>query len=131
MRLQRFEVQGIKELEKAFRAYQKETGKAYASRLGEVSRQILKDALDITPIDTGALRASGDYFITGRGWDAVAVIGFGFPVSGYFKFNRERVPAEYAVYQHDAPYEVKFLERAVEINEDAVGYLTWEAIASI
>lgn len=123
-------VEGIKELEKALRQYHKDTGKAYARGLGGVARQILKDAVDITPVDTGALRASGDYFVEGSGWQATAVVGFGFPVSGFYKDNRERVPAEYAVYQHDEPYEVKFLEIAVENNIDDAGYLFWQEIAS-
>jgi hypothetical protein len=123
-------VEGIKELEKALRQYHRDTGKAYAQGLGGVARQILKDALDITPVDTGALRASGDYFVEGSGWNAVAVIGFGFPVSGFYKDGRERVPAQYAVYQHDEPYEVKYLEVAVDNNVDDASYFFWEAIAS-
>jgi hypothetical protein len=123
-------VEGIKELEKALLKYHKDTGKAYAQGLRGVARQIRKDSTALAPIDTGALRASGDYFVEGSGWDAVAVIGFGFPVSGFFKDGRERVPAQYAVYQHDEPYEVKYLEVAVDNNVDDASYFFWQAIAS-
>lgn len=125
------EILGIAELSKALRKYNQDTGKAFAAGLGGAARQVLKDAVDITPVDTGALRASGDYFVQGSGWNAEAIVGFGFPVRGYFKGNRERIPAEYAVYQHDEPYEVRFLEIAAENNTDDINYLAWQAIASV
>ena len=83
----------------------------------------------MAPIDTGALRASGDYYVEGTGWDAVAVVGYGFPVSGFFKGNVERNPSEYAVYQHDEPYEQKYLEYAIENKFDDIGFLFWQEIA--
>jgi hypothetical protein len=125
------EILGIKELSKALRQYDKDTGKAFARGLGGVARQVLKEAVDITPVDTGALRASGDYFVQGTGWNAEAVVGFGFPVRGFYKGNRERVPAEYAVYQHDEPYEVRFLEISAENNADWASDLFWQEIASV
>lgn len=125
------ELLGIKELEKGFRQYNRDAGREFADQLPMVARMVLKDAVDITPVDTGALRASGDYFVQGSGWNAEAIVGFGFPVRGYFKGSRERIPAEYAVYQHDEPYEVRFLEIAAENNADDINYLVWQAIASI
>ena len=83
----------------------------------------------MAPIDTGALRASGDYFVEGTGWNAVAVVGFGFPVSGFFKGNQERIPAEYAVYQHDDPYQNKYLEYAVDNRIDDASDLFWQELA--
>ena len=125
------EILGIPELGKAFKKYNHEAGRAFASELPTFARMVLKDAVDITPVDTGALRASGDYFVQGSGWNAEAIVGFGFPVRGYFKGNRERIPAEYAVYQHDEPYEVRFLEIAADNNTDDINYLAWQAIASV
>lgn len=124
------EITGIKELRKALKQEYKNMGEGFVRGLGGVARQLLNDAVEITPVDTGALKASGDYFITGVGWNAVAVVGFGFPVKGFFKGSRERIPSEYAVYQHDAPYEVKYLEIAVDNIIDDAGYLFWQEIAS-
>jgi len=125
----KIELTCIKELKKALKQEYKNMGDGFARGLGGVARQILNDAVDITPVDTGALRASGDYFVEGSGWNAVAVVGFGFPVTGYYKGSRERVPSEYAVYQHDAPYEVKYLEISVDNNADDASYLFWQEIA--
>lgn len=125
------EILGIAELSKAMKKFNQEAGKAFAAELPGIARMVLKDAVDITPVDTGALRASGDYFVQGSGWNAEAIVGFGFPVRGYFKGNRERIPSEYAVYQHDEPYEVRFLEISAENNSDDANYLVWQAIASL
>lgn len=126
----KFKLQGIKELEAALRRYDRDAGRAYARGLDGIATEILKDAIELAPIDTGALRASGIHWVEGSGWNAVAWVGFGAPVSGYFKGSRERVPAEYAVWQHDEPYEVKYLEKAVEDNFDDLDLYFWQALVS-
>jgi len=125
----KFKLEGAKQLEKALLKYHKDQGKAFASVLPTIARDILAEAVPMAPIDTGALRASGDYFVEGTGWNAVAVVGFGFPVSGFFKGNRERIPAEYAVYQHDDPYQNKYLEYAVDNRIDDASDLFWQELA--
>lgn len=125
----KFKIEGIPALEKGLKQQNKAYGKAFAAALPTIAREILAEAIPMTPVDTGALRASGDYFVEGSGWNAVAVIGFGFPVSGFFKDGRERVPAEYAVYQHDEPYEQKFLEFAVDNKLSDIDDLFWQELA--
>lgn len=127
----KFKLEGVTALNKAMVRYHKDMGKAFANILPTVARDILAEAVPMAPIDTGALRASGDYFVEGSGWNAVAVVGFGFPVSGFFKGNRERIPAEYAVYQHDDPYQQKYLEYAVDNRIDDASDLFWQTMASI
>ena len=125
----KYKIEGIPALEKALKQQNKAYGKAFAATLPTIAREILAEAIPMTPVDTGALRASGDYFVEGSGWNAVAVIGFGFPVSGFFKDGRERVPAQYAVYQHDEPYEQKYLEFAVDNKLSDIDDLFWQELA--
>jgi hypothetical protein len=80
-------------------------------------------------VDTGALKASGQWWIMGSGWNSVAVVGFGNPVTGFVKNGRPRVPADYAVFQHDLPYERKYLEEAVNDIEDRATTLFWQILA--
>jgi hypothetical protein len=65
----------------------------------------------------------------GSGWNSVAVVGFGNPVTGFVKNGRPRVPADYAVFQHDLPYERKYLEEAVNDIEDRATTLFWQILA--
>jgi hypothetical protein len=125
----KIKITGIPAIEKGLHRQNKVYGKAFASILPTIASEILSESIPMTPVDTGALRASGDYFVQGSGWNAVAVVGFGFPVSGFFKGNRERVPSDYAVYQHDEPYEQKYLEYAVDNKFDDIGFLFWQEIA--
>jgi len=122
----RFKLEGIAALDKALRKYDKDTGRAYARGLGAVAREIWKEANDLVPVDTGALRASGDYWIDGTGWNAVAYVGYGGPVEGF-----DRIPANYAVYQHDAPFERRWLEDAAENQADDASYLFWTEISGV
>jgi hypothetical protein len=117
-------IQGIAALEKALKKYDKDTGRAYAKGLTGVAREIYKESQDFVPVDTGALRASGDYWTAGTGWNAVGYVGYGLDIDGY-----ERIPANYAVYQHDEPFMVKYLEDAVDNQADDAIYLFWQAIA--
>lgn len=127
----RVEVKGIKRLEKALKAHYHELGDAFEQSLYDAARLLRYEAVEKAPIDTGALKASGDYFIEGSGFRAVAYIGFGFPVAGFFKGNRERIPADYAVWQHDAPYERKYLEEAVDENYGELNYIIYVALAGV
>lgn len=127
----KFKLSGIRELEAALRRYDRDAGRAYARGLEGIATKILEDATELAPVDTGALRASGVHWIEGSGWNAVAWVGFGAEVEGYFdKHGRERIPANYAVYQHDEPYEVKYLEEAVEDNFDDLDLYFWQALVS-
>lgn len=120
----KFKLEGIAELAKALRKYDRDIGRAYARGLNGVAREIWKEANDFVPVDTGALRASGDFWVEGTGWSAVGYVGYGLDVEGF-----TRIPANYAVYQHDAPFEVRYLENAVEYLEDEVSHIFWQHIA--
>lgn len=125
----KYKVEGIAALERELRKYARDQGEAFVRGLGGVARQIHADAVLNAPIDTGALRASGVWFIQGRGMSAVAYVGFGAEVEGYFKNGRPRIPAEYAVWQHDAPFEVRYLQNAVDDNFDDAAYLFWQELS--
>jgi hypothetical protein len=122
-------VEGIKELRAALAKYNKDSAKAYREGLAIVARELLRNAQFNTPVDTGALKASGQWWIMGSGWNSVAVVGFGNPVTGFVKNGRPRVPADYAVFQHDLPYERKYLEEAVNDIEDRATTLFWQILA--
>jgi hypothetical protein len=122
----KFKLEGIAALSKALQKYDKDTGRAYARGLGGVARAIYVDADAMVPVDTGALRESGDYWIEGTGWRSVGYVGYGFAVEGF-----ERTPANYAVFQHDLPFERKWLEDAVENQADDASYLFWQELSSV
>ena len=122
----KFKLEGIAELAKALRKYDRDIGRAYARGLNGVAEAIFDDADETVPVDTGALKASGDYWVEGTGWNAVGYVGYGLQVEGF-----TRIPANYAVYQHDLPFERKWLADAVENQADNASNLFWQAIASI
>ena len=122
----KYKLDGIAALDKALKKYDRDTGRAYAKGLEGVAREIYKESQFFVPVDTGALRASGGYWTTGNGWASVGIVGYGLEVEGY-----ERVPANYAVFQHDEPFMRRWLEDAVENQADDASYLFWQAIASV
>lgn len=99
----------------ALRKYHRSSGKFFRQGIREAAMLLRQDSRDAAPVDTGALRASGIWFITGKGWDSVAVVGFGAEVQGYI-----RVPSQYAVIQHDDPYNRKYLEYTLYALQDEI-----------
>lgn len=114
-------IEGIKELNKALKQYQKATGDAFKKGCNEAASTFLKNNEELVPLDTGELRASGDYFQDGKGWSTVTVIGYGFSVSGFIdEMGLEKDPSLYAVNQHETlwykhPYgQALFLQAGIE-----------------
>jgi hypothetical protein len=120
-------LEGRNEFKAALRDYRKRTGDAFKQASEMAAFHIKDEAQQIVPVDTGALRASADYFMRGSGWGTVTIVGFGFKVSGYFDENgNPKVPRDYAVDQHEMPYrhpnggEWLYLHTAVERSLDYV-----------
>lgn len=112
MRNLKVELKGFKEFPKSMEKYRKRAWKLARTGLGEACEWYLKNADWTVPLDTGALRASGNYFIEDfdNGRNFYAVLGYGFDISDhengvYVDENGvEKVPSEYAVLQHEIPY---------------------------
>lgn len=122
----KLKLEGIAALSKALSKYDRDTGRAYARGLGGVARAIYVDADSMVPVDTGALRESGDYWTEGNGWKSVGYVGYGFEVQGF-----ARIPADYALFQHDEPFLRKWLEEAVENQADDAQYLFRQELSSV
>lgn len=126
----KFRMEGQKEFKASLRAYRKATGDAF-KRASEMAADHIRDeAIQLTPIDTGALRASADYYSRGSGWGTVTIVGFGFKVSGFFDEDGiEKEPRLYAVDQHEMPYnhprggEMLFLDTAIYNNIDYISQI--------
>ena len=108
-------LEGVQDFKKSLDRYNNRTGKAFQKGVRAAARALLDHATPNAPIDTGALRASGGWYSEGSGWNTVALVGFGFEVEGFYDdHGRERIPREYALWQHDDPYNVRWLENAVD-----------------
>lgn len=103
--------------------------KAFEKGITKASKDLFRDAKEETPVDTGALLASGIQFTEGTGWKTVATVGFGMPVRGFFKGTQERHPEEYACWQHDDPYNRKWLEITVDSSVDKVHETVYQYMA--
>jgi len=122
----RFKLEGIAALDKALRKFDRDLGKKYAEGIGAVARLIWSESQDVTPVDTGALRASGDYWVEGSGWATVGYVGYGGPVEGF-----ERVPAVYTTWVHDAPQNRRWLEDTATEQADEAGYLLYQYLSGV
>jgi hypothetical protein len=72
---------------------------------------VLRKALKLCPIDTGALRDTGTAHVTGRGFGARAVVEFGGPDAPYALYVHENLDA-----YHEPPTQAKFLEAAARLT---------------
>jgi hypothetical protein len=98
----RIKIEGIRELKAALNKYRADAGKAFRRGCAEAAQMLLDNTEELVPLDTGALRASGDFFQEEKGWQTVTSVGYGFPVSGYLDANGlEKNPSYYAVDQHE------------------------------
>lgn len=80
----KFKLEGIKELKKALEAHSKALGNAFAQASEDVADAFIKRNDVYVPLETGALRNSGQHFQEGKGWSTVTVIGYGFPTTETF-----------------------------------------------
>lgn len=126
----KYKLEGVKDFKAGLRAYRKASGAAF-QRASEMAADHIRDeAQQLVPVDTGALRASADYYSRGSGWGTVTIIGFGFKVTGFFDENGQaKVPREYAVEQHEYPYAHSdgrtflYLELAISNNIDYISQI--------
>jgi hypothetical protein len=111
----RFSVSGVPAFSRALENYQKRSAERFKQGLVKASKALVDAARPLAPIDTGALRASGVWFTQGSGFATQAIVGFGAEVEGFYDDRgREKIPREYAVYQHEFPWNHFYLERAVD-----------------
>lgn len=104
-------ITGVDRCVKALKEWQIELGEQYARGIRDIAENILEQARQICPVDTGALLASAVLRENkGKGFRYVPLIGFGTDVSSQ---GFERDPRKYAVFQHDAPFHRYYLEEAV------------------
>lgn len=100
----KFKLEGVKELKKALEAHSKALGKAFNDASETVADTFLKRNDSFVPLETGALRNSGQYFQEGNGWTTVTVIGYGFPTTMdfYRPYRKEpQNPTLYALRQEE------------------------------
>lgn len=106
---------------RALNALESHLGRIFADAVMSVGSIILEEGREIAPIDTGALKASGIIYRVGRGWNAETIMGFGTKVKGFVDAKgRIKDPRKYAGYQHDDPYNRKYLELAVNFYMNAI-----------
>lgn len=123
-------VTGVAALVRGLRQYEKRAAKAFNKAMKPASKLLVATAKPLAPIDTGALRASGVWWVEGTGFSSVAIVGFGGPVDGFYDdWGREKVPAEYAVYQHENPWANFYLERAVDEKYYEISNLFYTELA--
>lgn len=98
----RIKIEGIGALAKALKRYEKDTGSAFKKGCAEAAQTLLDNTNELVPLDTGALRASANYYQDGKGWSTETIIGYGFAVSGFIDdMGLEKDPSLYAVNQHE------------------------------
>ena len=76
-------VHGIKELERDFRKLGFEAGPAIEKGVTEVGQRIIGDAMELVPVDTGNLRATGTSTVERTKRAVSVVVGFGGPAARY------------------------------------------------
>lgn len=125
----KYRVSGVAALTAALKRYEKKAATGFEKGAKKGAKLIVNTARPLAPIDTGALRASGVWFAEGSGFSTVAIAGFGAEVDGFYDDRgREKIPAEYAVYQHEDPWSHFYLEIAVNQKYDEVSNLIFTAM---
>ena len=126
----KYRVSGASALVAALKSYEKRAASGFQKGLKQGAKLVVDTARPLAPIDTGALRASGVWFAQGSGFATVAFAGFGAEVDGFYDDRgREKIPAEYAVYQHEDPWSHFFLERAINEKYYEVSSLIYTEMA--
>ena len=126
----KFKVAGAAALAAALKKYEKRAASGFQRGLKQGAKLLVDTARPLAPIDTGALRASGVWFAQGSGFATVAFAGFGAEVDGFYDDRgREKIPSEYAVYQHEHPWSHFYLERAVNDKYYEVSSLIYTEMA--
>lgn len=129
----KFRVSGAAALAAALKSYENRSASHFQKGLKQAAKLIVDTARPLAPIDTGALRASGVWFAQGSGFATVAFAGFGAEVDGFYDDRgREKIPSEYAVYQHEDTFQGGghfYLERAVDEKYYEVSSLIYTAMA--
>ena len=96
---------GQREFLAALRKTNREYGTKFRKGAVKAGAHLKKEIKKVTPVDTGALKASTVSYVFGAGWDSQVWVGQGAEVSGYFdEYGREKNPFDYAVYRHEGQY---------------------------
>jgi hypothetical protein len=89
-------VEGLPKLKEALERVGKNSVKIMASELHKEAEALMTEAKQETPVDTGALRASGHVKVPQTDNDsAVVVCGFGGPAAGYAVIVHENLEANH------------------------------------
>lgn len=96
---------GQREFFAALRKTNREYGTKFRKGAVKAGNHLKKEIKKITPVDTGALKASTVSYAFNTGWDTQIWVGQGVEVSGFFdEHGREKNPFDYAVYRHEGQY---------------------------
>lgn len=123
----RAKLEGMNQLSSALTRYEKRLSQAVHTGLRAAAKDLRNYSRPMAPEDTGALKKSGVWWSEGEGFSTIAYVGYGDEVEGYYDDRgRERIPREYVMYQHDDPYNVRWLENAVDEHYSEAARIIYE-----
>lgn len=121
---------GVAAFGKALDKHGNALGKALHRGIREASQILWQEADDTVRIDTGALQASGMWYIEGSGWNTVSIVGYGHLVYGFYDdYGREKTPELYAVRHHEEV--IPWFEMAVFTTFDQMGHAIHKEMAKV
>jgi hypothetical protein len=102
----KIKLEGVGAFNRALDKVHRDLGRSFVAASERAAQSLLRETAPLVPVETGALLASGDFIQDGKGWETQTIIGYGFDIAGmpgpvYMRGNQEKIPAEYAVIQHD------------------------------
>lgn len=102
----KIKLEGVGDFKRALGKAHRDLGRSFVAASERAAHSLLTETAPLVPIETGALLASGQFFQDGKGWQTQTIIGYGFDIAGmpgpvYRRGDQEKVPAEYAVIQHE------------------------------
>ncbi|MFN7318861.1 MAG: hypothetical protein ACK5S6_05065 [bacterium] len=115
----KIELVGANAVLRSLNTHGQKLGRAFKTGAQVAAEHIITVSRASTPVDTGALRASGIWFARNSGWMTQIYIGHGTRVTGFYKNGELKDPRKYAVTRHD-PEEYSdggWFQRAVDNNE--------------
>lgn len=119
---------GTRGLFSALRKTDREYGTKFRKGIVAAGNHLKKEIKKVTPVDTGALRASTVSYVFNTGWSSQVWVGQGIEVSGFVdEWGREKNPFDYAVYRHEGQYPVRlWFDDIIHSNFDTLGNIIEE-----
>lgn len=115
----KLELVGMAAVKKALDRHGERLAKAYVTGAKVAAEHIITVSRFSTPVDTGALRASGVWYTRNSGWMTQIIIGHGTKVTGFVDSQGvTKDPRTYAVVRHDPQLypDGGWFDRAVNMN---------------